>query len=122
MANCMTGSLCIEGGTEGLVNHLNLLLCSKTAANELWCALQPLSFELDGQQYTVVLAQFGQAQASTSSAKLRAAAMLDLNPISSYLFGADGKLLHANNNAAEMIKNAGACCHSGKQALIALQI
>ena len=32
--------------------------------------------------------------------------MLSLSPINSYLFAADGQLLHANNKASQMIQKA----------------
>ena len=71
------------------------------------CDLQPLSFELGGKEYTVLMSQWEEAQATVSQANAHAASMLDLSPINSYLFTTDGQLLHANNKAAGMIKNAG---------------
>ena len=109
--------------------HWQLALQQKTIGLTSCCSLQPLSFELDGQQYTVALTQWGEAQATASQASLRAAAMLDLSPINSYLFAADGKLLHANNKAAGMIKNAGEharfsewrCSRSGRQCSLSVK-
>ncbi|KAK9831722.1 hypothetical protein WJX74_007234 [Apatococcus lobatus] len=77
--------------------------------SELACELHvgPLCFEMDGREYVVALHQMGENQASASQTNARAASMLDFSPIHSYLFAADGKLLHANNKAAGMIKMAG---------------
>ncbi|KAK9831575.1 hypothetical protein WJX74_000880 [Apatococcus lobatus] len=77
--------------------------------SEVACDLHvgPLCFEMDAQEYVVALAQWRETSASAPQANARAACMLDFSPIHSYLFAADGKLLHANNKAAGMIKMAG---------------
>ncbi len=69
------------------------------------CCLQPLTFLLDDQEHTVALAQWGEAAASQDS--LRAAAMVNMSPIHSYLFSPDGNLLHANETAAVMVNKSG---------------
>ncbi len=84
----------------------------RLAHSEYKCGLQPLTFHLDDQEYTVALTQWGEAAASQDS--LRAAAMVDMSPINSYLFSSDGNLLHANDQGIVMIKKSGktfhACC------------
>ena len=74
-------------------------------ADMMSVCLQPLTFVLDGQEWTVALTQWGEAAASQDS--LRAAAMMNMSPIHSYLFSSDGNLLHANEPACSKIKKSG---------------
>ena len=79
-------------------------MCAAGPLQDAFC-LQPLTFLLDNQEHTVALAQWGEAAASQDS--LRAAAMVNMSPIHSYLFSPDGDLLHANETAAAMINKSG---------------
>ncbi len=77
---------------------------------EYECGLQTLTFHLDGQEHTVALGQWGEAAASQDSC--RAAAMVNLSPVNSYLFSSDGNLLYANDQGVVKIKKSGEIFHT----------
>ncbi len=62
----------------------------------------------EGAQQTMVLTQWRDIGGSASqTTNVLDATLLGMSPINTWMFEASGKLLHANNRAAQMLQNAG---------------
>ncbi len=62
----------------------------------------------EGTQQTMVLTQWRDIGGSASrKSNLLDGVLLSMSPINTWMFEASGKLLHANNKAAQMLQNAG---------------